>query len=805
MFRDVRHGARSLARAPALAAVVIVSLAAGIGANTVVFSWIERIVLRPIAGAPDAGAFHLVEPRTADGLYTGTSWPEYRDLRDRLRAIDRLIAYRMAPLSVGAPGHVERGSGMLVSGNYFDALGLLPARGRLLLPDEAATPGGAPVAIVSHAFWQTRLGGRDDVVGTPLRVNGQELTIVGVAPPGFQGTVLGLSFDLWLPATLAPVLFDGSRELDDRSVRGYEVAGTIASATGVARARTELAAAMRELARMFPRTNAGVTAQLLPFWQSPRGPQRLMATSLVLLQAVMLLVLLTVCGNTATLLLARASVRRREMGLRLALGAPRWRLARLLLTESLLLALPGAALGALLAVWGVTALSAMPPMHVRGFPIAFQLYVDRSALGFAAALGVASAAISGALPALQLARVDPQVMLRAGTATESRSRLRNALVAFEVAVALVVLVAAGASLRSFLETRTLDTGFRRDGVLLAEYDLTLRRARPDAARDFARRLLARLRALPDVDAAAIATSVPLDIHGMPSAPFTVEGRAPAADAASRPEALINRATAGYFDVMAIPLAAGRDFSPLDAGAAPAEAIVNEAFVRRYVDPAPALGRGVEIRGRRYTIVGVARNSLYEAFGEPPTPIVYLSFRDRPAAVADLHLHVRAGAPAGLGSAIRRVVRDLDPELPVYDVRTLDEHIEANLLFRRIPARLFAGLAPLLLVLAAIGVYAVVAYSVSVRTAEVGVRRALGATGARVVRQFVGETLSVVAIGALAGWLLAFVLALDVLSGTIDLPVFAAVPLVLLAVAALACWIPSRRAARLDPAAALRHD
>ncbi len=803
MIRDLRDAWRSLRRAPVLALVVVTSLAAGIGVNTIVFSWVQRVLFRPIAGVPDAGAFNLIELRTAAGLSPGASWLEYRDLGERLRAVDRVMAFRMVPLYLGEPGRVERGSGMLVSGNYFDALRIRPAAGRFFAPGEADAPGGGLVAVVSDAFWQMRLGGRREAIGERLRVNGQEVTVIGAAPPGFRGTVLGLSFDMWLPATTAPVLTPGSRELDDRAVRGYSIIATIASGATPGRAQHEIDDAMRELARAYPRTNTGVGAALLPFWRSPRGPQRFLGASLALLQTILLLVLLTVCGNTANLVLARASSRQREMGVRLALGAPRWRVVRLLLTENVLLALAGAAAGAVLATWGLDLLTALPTLRVRGIPISLQAEVSGAGYLFAALLGVGCGLLFGAAPAVQLSRVDPQLTLHAGSCTAPRSRLRNALMAVETALALVALLVAGLFFQSFLEARTADPGFRRDGMLLAEYDLTARTRDAAAARAFARRLLDRLRALPGADGAALATSVPLDIHGMASGTFTIEGRA--RNDGLEDEAVLNTVTPGYLDVMAIPLVAGRDFSPLDSPAPFSEAVVNEAFVRQYVAPASPLGRAIELRGRRYIVVGVMRDSLYNAFGEGPTPAIYLSFRDRPSPVAAVHLHARMGPATALAPPLRRVVAELDPELPVYDVRTLDDHIDANLIFRRIPARMFAVLGPLVLVLAAIGIYAVVDYTAALRTSEVGIRLALGATGRQIVTQFMRETLAVVGVGALAGWLAAFVLALDVVTGTIDVPVFAGVPIVLVAVAAIACWVPARCATRLDPVVALRRE
>ena len=804
MIRDLRHAWRTIRRMPTLAAVVIASLGIGIGVNTVVFSWIEAVVFRPIPGVRDAAAFHLVEPRTDTGIYSGTSWLEYRDLSERVRGIDSLIAFRMVALYVGEAGRVERGNGLLVSGNYFSGLGLRPALGRFLRPEEASTPGSAAVVVISHDYWTVRFGRAPAAVGQRIRLNGTDMTIVGVAPEGFQGTILRLSFDFWLPATLAPIVMNGSRELEDRRVRGYAVMGRLAPEASRRQVQAEVTAAMQELSRTYPETNAAMQADVLPFWEAPRGPQRMLAASLAILQGIVLLLLLAVCGNTANLVLARASARQREMSVRLALGASRWRVASLLLTENVLLALLAGALGMAIAVWGTNALSAAPPLRVRGIPVSFHTTVDGVGLAFAMLLGLGCGVAFGLAPALQLARVDPQLTLRAGSSTCARSHVRSALMGIEVALALVVLVVAGLFFRSFMETRDTETGFRRDGVLLAAYDLTSKKTDDAAARAFAARLLQGIRAIPAVEGAAIASSVPLDIHGLPTRIFTLEGRA--RPDAMPDEALVNTVTPGYFATMHIPLQAGRDFADLTDTTSPAQAIVNEEFVSRYLRGAEPLGRRIGVRGRSYVITAVVRNSLYNAFGEPPTPIIYFSLRDRPVAVGEIHLRTRSGAETALAVDVRRVVRALDPELPVYDVRTLNDHIEANLIFRRIPARMFAVLAPLLLILAAIGIYAVVAYTVSLRTGEIGVRIALGATARRIVAQFVGEALRVIGLGALAGWAIALFLVLNIGSnGSVDARVFAGVPVILLVVGTVACWLPARRATRVDPVIALRQN
>jgi predicted permease len=800
-WRDFRHAGRMIGRTPVLSAVVVLSLGVGIGVNTAVFSWIQAFVLQPLPGVPDASRFHLLETRAEAGSRPGFSWLEYRDLRERLPAFEDVIASRMAPLTLGDAGHTERVFAQLVSDNFFPALGMHPALGRFLRPEECARAGGDPVVVISHAFWRARFDGQP-VVGQTLRLNDLPLTIVGVAPPGFLGTTVGLGFDLWIPATLAPVLLGGSRELEDRSQRGYALMGSLPPSVSITRAQGDLDAAMREMARVYPETGATLQAEVLPFWRAPRGPQAMLARALWILQGLMLLLLLAVCGNTANLMLARASTRQREIGVRLALGAGPWRVLTLLLTENVLLGALGAILGAAIAVWGTEALRAMPLSGA--LPIRFQTSVGAATVCFAMVLGIGCGLAFGMAPAVQLARVDPLRALRSGARGGGRNRMRNALMGAEVGLALTVLMVAALFYRSFHDTRATDTGFRREGVLLAAYDLGGRGLDDAATLAFARRVLEGLRALPEVEAAAIARSVPLDIHGLPLRPFVLEGRA-RTDGGSD-EALTNTVTPGYFRTMEIPLVEGADFADLDDAGAPPQAVVNQEFVRRYLAGAPALGRRLQARGGAYVITGVVRDSLSESFGEGKLPVVYLSYRDRPASPGEIHLRTRPGSEIALSGALRRVVRDIDPSLPVFDVRTLSEHVEKNLFLRRIPARLFVVLGPLLLVLAAIGIYAVVAHAAAQRTAEIGLRLALGADSGRVVTEMVGETLRVIAWGAGAGWLVVFVVAIHAAPrGTLDAPLLLGVPALLLAVAGFACWLPARRATRVDPMAALRHE
>jgi len=804
LLADLRNAGRTISRMPGLAAVIIVSLAIGIGANTTILSWIQTILFQPLPAVSGASNFLLVEPSSETGGYPGASWLEYRDLQAQVPALRDIVASQMVAFNVGERGQTERTHGQLVSGNFFSALGLKPAVGRFIRPEEAERPGTEPVVVISYDYWQTRFRGAPEAVGQKLRVNERDLIVIGVAPREFQGTMVPLKFELWAPATMAPALLGGTRDLQDRSSRAFSLIGMLRPGATRQEAQAEFTTAMAQLARDHPEASAGIGGEILAFWEAPRGPQRMLISGLAVLQGVMMLLLLAVCGNTANLMLARGSTRQREMAVRVALGAGRWRIISLVLSENMLLALLGTSLGAAIAVWGTTALRVAP--MIGAFPILFQTRVDAFTLAFALLLGVAGGLIFSAAPAIHLARLDPQEGLRSSSNTPPRSRARKVLMGVEVGLAMVVLIAAALFLQSFHSARQADPRFQPEGVLLAAYDLSGRNPDEASEREFAARLLERLRSLPDVEAAAIATNVPLDLHGIPARPFTVQGHVRTEPGQDR--AISNTVTPGYFKVLAIPLLEGNDFAKMGDRAAPAQAIVNEEFVRRYLNGADAIGRRLQTRAGSFAIIGVARNSVYDAFGEPAQPAVYFSYRDVPWDQGEIHLRTRTGNETALTAEARAVLRDLDPMLPLYDVRTFSQHIERNLYLRRIPARMFVVLGPLLLGLAAIGIYAVVSYAVARRTREIGVRLAFGATSGRVVLQIIRENLGGITWGAAIGWVLALVVSVRVIAltkGAVNLPVFIGVPAILLGVATLACWIPARRASRIDPMAALRHE
>ena len=804
MIQDLRYAVRQLAKSPGFTAVVILSLALGIGANTATLSWLNGAFFHPLHGV--AVEVFALEARTRAGSYPGSSWQEYRDLQERLTAFSGVLAQRPRMLYLGDSERGERVWSEYVSANFFTVLGIRPALGRFFLPAEVAQPGGAPVAVISHTLWQNQFGGTPAVLGRPLQLNSRVLTIVGVAPAEFQGGFVALSFDVWVPLTLASELTPANRDLIKRDARNFTLLATLRPDASRAQAQGELAAAARALAADYPDTNADLGFELLPMWRSPRGGA-LIAGSVGTLQLFAALVLAVVCVNTANLLLARASVRQREIGIRLAVGAGAGRIVRQLLTESVVLALAGAGAGMVFALWGTDALRHLP--LPSSLPVRLSSTLDTQSLLFAAGLGVACGLVFGLAPALQLARADVQQALRGGRSTVGgRSRLRDALVATEIAAALVVLVLAGLFLKSFHNAQTLNPGYAVDRVLLANVDLAGRGyTENDRTRVFIRDLQARLQALPGVESAALANTVPLDIKGMPwEQAVTFDGARVSPEDA--PRILYWRTTPGYLATMGIPLLAGTDLVPFDTTRTSLDAVINREMARRFWPGISPLGHRFQLENTEYEVVGVAGDSKYDSLTETPQPAAWLTMRDSMLSTANLHLRVRRGDPLALLPALRAAVQEMDPTLTVFEARSFAQHIDNNLSTQRMSARMLAVLGPLALVLAGIGVYAVLAYTLAQRTQEIGVRLALGATPDNVVGLIVGQSLKVVAVGLAAGLVVAFVLSCFLSPILVRVPVgdpaiFAGITALLTAVAAFACWLPARRAARVDPLEALR--
>jgi predicted permease len=810
-FQDVRYGVRVLLQNPGFTMVAVAGLALGIAVNTTVFSWIDAVLLRPLPGVErDIVALEVLTP---NGEFVINSYPDYRDYRDHLRLVSGLAVAQPAALSIGEENSSQRIWGELVSGNYFAVLGVRPVRGRMFSPDEYGDkPGAYPVAVISERLWRSRFRSDPSVVGATLRVNRQELTVVGIAPREFRGAIPGLTFDLWVPVMMGPQLNGiGEWMLRDRKTRNLLGLARLKPGVPLAQVRAEIAGIGRELARLYPQANAGVRPVLLPIGEAHVGAQSLLRTPLRILMVVCGVVLLIVCANVANLLLARSVARRKEFCLRLALGASRSRVARQLLTESLLLAFIGTVLSVPLALaLGRSLGYLLPP---TGFPLDLNAGLGATLLGFSALVCIAATVFSGLAPALQSARSDLSEAMKEGsrgTSSGGRShRLRGALVVAEVALAFVAVVGALLFARSFEAARSIDPGFDTDNVLVSQFHLSGAGYSVQQRKEFCLRLRRLVEQTPGVVSAAYADHVPLGFTPAWWEDLVVEGYVPGPSENMK----IHRAVVapGYFDLVRIPLLEGRDFREDDEEKSLPVMIVNQAFARRFFAGRNPIGRKVRGWGQWFTVVGLARDSRYNNVAEAPLPFFYVPFRQVYRADMNIAFYMRtASDPNRALPALRAAARSLDPNVGVFDAMPLAEYTAASLYPQKVAATLLGVLGALSLLLAALGLYSVMAYMVRQRTHEVGIRMALGARPGDVLRAVVGRGMLLAAAGLAAGAAGALVstqLVRGVLVGIspTDPRVFLGAAVFLATVAALASFVPARHATRVDPIRALRHE
>lgn len=798
----LRHAFRAVRKAPWVSAVIIISLAIGVGTNTVVFSWLKSQISEPLPRV--VAPVWSLETKDDTGNYVTTSWLEYRDLRESVSAFDGVAAQRPRSFAIGNSEEGERVFGELVSANFFDVLGLNAERGRFFRPEEASRPGGEPVAVISHSLWQRRFHGDANVVGQSLELNQHTFTIIGVAPERFRGGMNLLSFEVWVPLTMANELQPASTELTSRTTRPYLMLARLKPGATQVQAQTELNAAAQHFLAAYPETNKGLRYELLPLWRIPRGGQSVVL-ALATLQFFAALILIIVCANTANLLLARAKVREQEIGVRLALGASAARIIGQLLSESLILALLAVAGGFLFALWAVDLLAQIPlPANL---PFNITPHLDYGSVIFALLVGAACGFIFGLAPARQLARRDILESLRGGRGSVAGgSRTRDFLVGVQVAVALVILVLAGLVLKSFRNSLGAHPGFDADRVMLASVDLGGHGYTQERANVFLTQLRERLEALPEVAAASAASNIPLDVRGIDTGVIDVEG----ADFDPVRKTLYYSIAPGYIATMGMSLVDGHDIAPLTRNDLPLDALINEEMARRYWPGVSALGRRFEVGGKFYEIAGVVRNAKYVNLNESPRPLAWLTMRAQLTFAPTLHVRARSGDPRHLLAAMRETAAKLDPALPLLEPRTLEQHLDDGLFMQRIPARMLSILGPLALALSAIGLYALLAFSLAQRTREIALRLTLGATPRGVVWFMIWQHLRVVLISAVIGLAAAFALHRLISDSLVGIRlgepiVYLGASSLLLVVALLACWLPARRAASIDPASALRSE
>jgi putative ABC transport system permease protein len=818
--QDLRFAVRTLLRRPLFTALAVLTLALGIGANAAIFSVVNAVLLAPL---PFRAPERLVvvwesNPPFAKMLGLPDTLPvspgPFFDWKAQSRTLDHFSMIGSGSRVLTGRGEPELLNAVNVSGDLFALLGTQPLLGRTIQPaDEAA---GTQVAVLSHRLWMRRFGGDRSIIGQTIILSDKPATVAGVMPPAFafpRGSEMPAGFgfaaepDVWVPMSFSP---------EERQARGNHQAVALARlqpGLSLAAANAEMKAVTDRLARQYPESDAGWSARVEPLTERITGPLR---PALLILSGAVALVLVVACVNVANLLLAQAAVRHKEVAVRTALGASRGRMVRQLLTESLLLALAGGALGALFAVWGLHGLSALLPSGVR----TGGLGLDGRVLAFTFALTLVAGALAGLVPALQMTRPDLSGTLRGGTragsVTARGRRTLRALVVVETAVAVLLTAGAGLLLRSFDRLTAVDPGFHPGGVLTAQVTLATTRYRDHRIAAFYAAALERVRALPGVEAAGAVSSLPLSGSESISG-FTVEGM-PRPEAERMPFADRRSATPGYFEAMGIPLRRGRTFRDSDVDGAPRVAVIDETLANTYWPGADPLGKRIHRGGfddkkeaeRWITVVGVVANVRNSGLHVEARPQLYYPAAQLPSSVMSLAVRGRPGDPLRLAGPVRAAVHAVDADQPLSDVMTADQRIDrslANRKFSLILLGLFAGLA---LVLSAVGIYGVTAWTVAQRTREIGLRMALGARRRTVLALVVREA-GLLTLTGLATGLVLSLLATRLMAsllfgiGATDPVTLTAVSAGLALVSLGAAYLPGRRATRVDPMVALQAD
>jgi macrolide transport system ATP-binding/permease protein len=814
MIQDLRYGLRMLAKSPAFTSIAVLSLALGIGANTAIFSLVNVLLLRPI---PVQEPERLASVFMSDQRNPGNlplSHLNFKDLRDQNEVFSGMAAFAFAQVNWSRGAESEQIPLQVVTANYFGVLGSEPARGRSFRPEEEHKP--TPVAVISYGFWERSLGLDPDILGKTLTLNRTPFTVIGIAPRGFTGTFLGGGPSAWVPMSMHDVVQPGFTWYEQRRGLFLFAFARLKPGLSMDLAAANLRTIFSRLEQTFPVENKGRSAGAQSLLDARLNPQfgggvPIVRLSLILM-AIVGIVLLIACANVANLLLARASRRRKEIAVRLALGAKRVRLVRQLLTESLVLSIAGGALGLLLAYWlldGLVAADLQLPL-----PVGDEVSIDRRVLVFTIGLALITGILFGLAPAIQGSRPDVLPALKNELLPGGATRrglgglfvLRQGLVVAQIALSLVALVAAAIFLRSLTTTSRTNTGFETAGVLVVNFNLGREGYTQERGQLFYEEAAARVATLPGVRSAAIAQNPPL-AGGILRSVFP-EGQ----ETTTRDRILVqvNSVSPGYFDAIGIPLVSGRDFERTDEVGAPLVVIINETMAETFWSGESPLGKRFKFFGDDAftTVIGVARNSKYNGLAEDPIPFIYQPLRQNYTPQATLHVRA-AGDAAMLAGAVRSEIQRIDPTLSLFNIRTLQDQVFQSLTPLRTNVVVMATFGGLALLLASIGLYGVTSYSVTQRTREIGVRIALGARRSTVLGLILGRGLGLVAVGVVIGVVAALALtwlvpdALLPNANTRDPLTFAGTAVLLSLVAVIASCIPAYRATRIDPLIALR--
>jgi predicted permease len=834
-WQDLRYAVRLFAKSPSFTFVAVIVLALGIGANTAIYSLINGALLRPLPGVSNPDELVLLE-RMRNGNVSSSGYPDYIDYRDNNSTLAGLAAHCGTPLTFDN-GTAERLRGDLVTGNYFSVLGVKAALGRLITPDDDTEPGQNPVAVLSHGFWLRAFGSASDVAGRTIRLNNYDFTIIGVAAREFAGTEKGSSFDVWIPIKMQAQAMPrtlGRHWFDDRTAGWLTLFGRLKPGVSLNRAQAEVATLAKQLDQTYPNMNSGGSLGLLAGLGLDSEDRSSLRNFLGLLAAAVALLLLIACTNVANLLLVRATARRKEIAVKLALGATRGRLVRQLLTEGLLLSLAGGSLGLLLAPWLVDLILAFqqPAYALRGMDIS----LDGRVLFFSLLLSILTGAIFGLAPALQASNPDLVTALKGGSPGSGarKSRLQGRLVVAQIAISLLLLIGAGLAVRTMQKVLTMDRGFESDNLILMSMDLTIQHYSEAKGRSFYEELLNRVESIPGVVSASLAKTVPPNDWSDRLSVFLPAEEPPADVLRARDDLGLrvdaNRIAPNYFRTLGIPILEGREFSYADRVGTTPVAIVSQKLAERLWPGESAVGKQLAVPFWReprppVEIVGVARNTRYRSLLVDMPMLVYLpelqTYDGRatlvvrvgssPSSVGSNAGSNRASAganPSGLISALRNEVAALDKSLPIFAIKTMDEQIASTLWQQRMTVGLIGLFGGLALVLAAIGLYGIIAHWVALRTREIGIRMALGARPSdvknMVLRQGLWLAFQGIAFGLASAFALTRLMSSLLYGISATDPVTFVVASVLLAGVALgASFAPARRATKVDPMIALR--
>jgi predicted permease len=809
MFKDISYGIRMMLKKPGFTAVAVLALALGIGANSSIFSVVNAVLLRPLPFKdPDQLVIVNETVRRESLEIRPASYPDFIDWRDQNQSFTDIAAFDSPSFSLTGIDEPERVPGEIVSASYFPLLGIQPKIGRTFLPEEDSTPDASPVAVMSYKLWQRRFGSDPALVGKTVKINERDFTVVGVMPEGFEGVSGG--GEVWVPMMMVSTFSSPPGNITKRGSRWHSVIARLKPGVTIKQAQADMEAIASRLEQAYQGTNKDRGVQLVGAHEAAVGDMR--PTLIVLLGAVAF-VLLIACANVANLLLARATVRQKEVAIRTALGASRSRLIRQLLTESVLLALLGGGLGLLLAVWGVDLLVAFVGNQIPGY---IKPDIDLRVLGFTLLVSLMTGVVFGLVPALQASKPGLNELLKEGsrgsTGGARRHRIRRLLVVVEVALALMLLIGAGLMLRSFQRLQAFDPGFRVDNLLSVRMNIP-RGYTPQQATAFRQQLVERVQGLPGAQSVGLSTDVPLD--GNTSATLAaIEGLTPPDDDI---RVYVHAISPNFLATLGVPLLRGRDFNIQDNDQAPAAVIISDSMARRLWPGDDPVGKRISTsrdqKGNRVwsQVVGVVGDVKYRTLirDQNKDPDIYLPLLQNPDRA--LALAVRAqGDPSALAPAVRGEVRSLDPNLPVFNVATMRERMENDTARTRFSTLLLGVFACVAMLLAVVGIYGVMAYSVTQRTHEIGIRMALGASRADVLKLVVGEGMALVGAGVAIGLVLAFI-ATRVLASQLysvsatDPATFSVVPLMLAGVALGASYVPARRATKVDPMVALRYE